>query len=900
MISRRPLVLAAIVLLVALLAPSLPTGSLLFLPHQAPAPHVDTPLSAASTPFAAPSVLSTHPAAAPSTDPARSPSAAPTAAPTPKVTQAPVGPCAPGTPESSDFQNNVTVTISLFNSLQMVPYVNTVSAYAKAVQVDIYTPAGVPIQQAVITAWAVGWNNQSLNSTLPNAPANFPMQVDSTNHEHASGQLNDFKFFPPGSTVYFNITLVQNVTDPANWTSLCPVGAYHAPWNSPPPNPQPEPTWAFHVTNGWPSGQLENDMVMTATPNIFNGIQPDPFQSVYLYLNSSKLGFPIGGPLGGARLVYSLENKTGLHTGYGLSFCGNNATFMFSCEGGLPAGIGPFYEVGDIIHFQIKAFVSTDVGYYNMIYSSWYTYVVGSGSTWCEPDSGYNFYGWTGSALPPYYNPAHQNGNFSSVQGDNPNPLTLTLQGPLTEIAVYHAVGSAPAIMPAPGLVDPSQVPVQDPGIELPAPSSALTATPTVTGAATVTFTATGLPAGATWSVLLGTTNLSAVTPKPIVFTNAPAQKLAYTVTTPLSEFGQNFVRYVAAPAAGEVDASSGSASATINFNTQVYVDIIQDPWDAGNITTTPSVYGKNAGWYDNNSQVTIYAVGYLGFPFFLILTAGHSTPNPMQYVVQSDTNNSEIPAFTGILNLSISSRNITTAIAYSYVFFNETYLGQPLNGVVLMNEENSTVFYTGDGTQLADPSDIGPFPPGVNVSFYVLAYDELGCPLRSDTYHFHTQREGIPTVNSRTYFYVVVFDSAKNQYEPNVPVNISNNSWWDICYTNAFGFCYPNATNSATPLFLAYGWYNVTVTYQGSIQSVSYDMTPASNKTLTFIFNSAAQHQQPVYSEPTQGFSNSPPYMPLPLLFGMIAAGALFIPVWLIFMEQRRKAAAEEKRITL
>ncbi len=909
--GNAELLLAVVaILLVVLMLPQAPAGGATShaLPAQGAPAGNGASLAAARTlshmprPIGAPFLPAPAVGRAPSSSPSAPSSLSATSA-SPSGT--PTGPCAPNSPSAIDWAQDVNVTFSLFDANRTAPAINPVSSYATALNINIWTGKAnsiggvsgqIPIEEAYITVWAVGWNNQSLNSTLPTAPAIFGMKVDPHNLDHASGQLNDFKFYPPGSTVYFNLSLVQNATDPANWTSQCPVGAFNAPWNPAVPAPAPEPTWVYHTSNGWPSSVFENDITITATPDVMNGVQPDPFQAVYFYLNSSKIGMPIGGPLGGARLYYTMENRTGLHPG-GSDFCGDNNTFEVTCYGGITTGVGPWYEPGDIVHFYFEAFVSTQVGIYNKIFSRPYSFVYGNGGTWCQPDSGYQFYGWSGSALPPYHDPLQQNGNYSG----SADPTTLTLNGPVTEIAVYTALGSAASIALRPAVanvLDPAMVDAPGEGIAVAAPSPSGLASPAAPNTVAVSFTEVGLPAGSTWSVLLGTQNLSSST-STITFSVAPNANYAYTVTSPLSEFGQAFVRYVASPLAGTVAVGSSSLSEPVNFTTQVFVDIIQNPWNAGNVSTSPTAYGHERGWYDNNTQVSLTSIGFFGFDYFVTITAGHSVPYPMEYVVDSSTNNSLIPAFFGILNLSLGSNNQTLAIAYAYVFFNETYLGQALNGVLLMNEANSTTYYTGDGTQLADPSDIGPFPPGVNVTLYMVAYDELGCPLRSPTYHFHTAQGPPPVINSRTYFYVVVYDQGKNNYVPNVPVNISNNTWWDICYTNQFGFCYPNASFSSTPLFLSYGEYNVTVTYGGQTQSVTYQLTPTSNKTLTFIFNSAHQ-SPPIYSSAQQGFSANWPYFPLPLFLGMVMGGALGLPIVLIWYEQRRKAAAEEKRITL
>lgn len=806
------------------------------------------------------------------------------------VSTAPVGACAPGNVSSDAFIANVDVNISLFSSANMAPVMNAVSGYAKTVQISVDTdkvsPGLYPIVEADIEVWAVGWNNESLNSTLPNSPAQFPMLVDPARQTAATGQLNDFKFFPPGSYVYFGISIFQNQSTPYNWTSPCPIGEVQVA-GTPPGTGVDQPTWMYRVGNGWPSPYFEQDIQITATPNVFGGVVPDPFQSVYFFLNSTKIGFPIGGPLGGARLYYTLDNRTGTHPG-GSTFCPNNATYMNSCFGGIPYGIGPFYEVGDIISFQFEAFVSTDVGIYNKIFSKTYNYEVGAGGTWCSPNSGYVFSHWIGTAEPPYYNSSWQNGNYTGGQ----DPASIYLHGPVVENALFNFVGSQTAVVsngntfytPPPPPVVP-----EHPGIQLAAPTSS----PSVPGAGfPVNFVEQGLPAGSVWSVLLGADNQ---TSNNFFDTFSEADgTYAYQVTSPIGEFGQSLVRYVANPIHGAVTVNGALVSIHINFTTQVYLALEEstypptnNPWTAGNVSTTPTAYGANRGWYDNNTEVNLSATAFFGFPYFLSLTS-----NTFPYVVQNPGNNSAIPAFTGVVNLTLSSQNATTAIAYAYVFFNESYNGQLLTGEILMNEVNSTVYYTGDGTQLLDPDNLGPFPPGTNISFYVLAYDELGCPIRSDSYAFHTAITGIPQRPGQSYFYVAVFDQATGQYVPNVPVNISNNTWWDDTQTNLFGFAWPNASFSTTPLYLNYGEYNVTVTYDGFTQSVTYQLSLNSNKTLTFIFDSA-HTSFPVYAAATTGF-------PPELIFGSIVAGATAVPIALIWYEQRRKAAAEEKRVTL
>lgn len=901
-----PAALALFTLLLMLLPAAATQGTTPFTPGATVLPHgggapVHVPHPSSSAPAAGVSAAS---ASASSTSDLHAggsgaPSASASSSGASPATHDAVGPCSQTYVGGAayEFTQNVNVSFDLFDSAFTVPHINTVSDFAQQVLVNISTGHDIPIQQAVITAWAVWWNNASANSTLPSSPAVFPMKLDPTNSTEAYGQLSS-KFFPPGSTVYFNITVVPspsgNYPDEAGWYSPCPVGSFNAPWNAPLPG---QPTWAYEVSNGWPSANFLNDFTVTASPDVWNGVQPDPFQSVYFYLNSTKIGIPIGGPSGGANVYYTVNNHSssgGTLQQHGLSFCSNNASFVESCSNGIPFGIGPFYVVGDTITYWFEAWTSNLNGAYNYIWSTRYSYTVSSGATFCSPDSGYIFYGWSGSALPPYDNPAQQNGNYTG----SANPAQLTLNGPATEIALYTAEGSAASPASAGAVAAAEEITPAGAGVRLSAPTSTEAAAPAGPGTVQVTFTQTGLLAGSVWSVLFNTTNTSS-TLSTITFNAAPGD-YAYTVTSPLSEFHETFERYVATSnKSGTVAVGASPVNIKINFQEQNYLDIIQNPWNAGMLQVTPATSGANADWFNNGTLVNISTVGYFGFPYFVTLSAGHSVPFPMEYVVQSSVNISVIPAFTGILNLSIGTQNATSAIAYAYVFFTETYNGETLDGQVPMNEINSTSFYTGDGTQLNDPSDLGPYAPGVNVTFHVAVTDELGCTINSPTYHFRTVKGPPPVVNGRTYFYVVVYDQSKNQYQANVPVNISNNTWWDLTYTNVFGFAYPNASNSPSPLFLAYGWYNITVTYSGHTQNVAYDMTPDSNKTLTFIFFSGST-VSPVYSASTQGFTSAFPYFPLALFLGMVAAGAILVPLFLVWAEQRRKAAAEEKRITL
>jgi hypothetical protein len=255
-----------------------------------------------------------------------------------------------------------------------------------------------------------------------------------------------------------------------------------------------------------------------------------------------------------------------------------------------------------------------------------------------------------------------------------------------------------------------------------------------------------------------------------------------------------------------------------------------------------------------------------------------------------------KIPALD-IINVSITMNSPNTTIAYARLFFNETYRGTNLTGELLLNRASATSEYSGDGTQPGILT-LPPSPPGVHVAFYVLVYDTLGCTVKSPSYHYHTAPGSTPIKNHETFFYVVVFDVSNGSYVAGAPVTFSNKTGWiDHTETNLMGFAYPNMSSPpfapGDPKYLALNQtYNVTVSYAGQVQTVSYFLTYSSNKTLTFYFNTAHQYAT-VYSA-------APPVFTVGVVAGLAVAVIAVFPVYMFWSEMRRKAKEEEKRITL
>jgi hypothetical protein len=257
--------------------------------------------------------------------------------------------------------------------------------------------------------------------------------------------------------------------------------------------------------------------------------------------------------------------------------------------------------------------------------------------------------------------------------------------------------------------------------------------------------------------------------------------------------------------------------------------------------------------------------------------------------------NNSVVPAGQPV-NVSVESNFANTTIAYAYLHFREVVKGQSNGGSVStmpMYRANATTQYTGDNFNSITHPPFGPFQPGSTITFWVEAFDNLRCSITSRQYTFHTSPAPPAIVNGRTYFYVVAYDLGTHSYVSGARVQFANHTWVDNTSTNALGFAYPNASASNFPVYLRLNQtYNVTVVWDGQTQFVQYQLTATSNKTLTFYFNS--HHTvPPVYSQSVFPF-------PPAVIVGMILATAIVGPIYLLWQEIRRKAEAEEKRVTL
>jgi hypothetical protein len=260
---------------------------------------------------------------------------------------------------------------------------------------------------------------------------------------------------------------------------------------------------------------------------------------------------------------------------------------------------------------------------------------------------------------------------------------------------------------------------------------------------------------------------------------------------------------------------------------------------------------------------------------------------------ISTPGSNVQIKPMSDIINVTVETIDSNVTLSYAFIFYNDTYQGKTITGELLMTAYNSTTQYSGNSGALG-ANELGPYLPGIQIRFYISVTDTLHCTISSPVYGMYTPPGPPPVVNNKTFFYVLAFDEGLGTYAVGAQVIFgANGTVICITQTNALGFAYPNITGSSLPLYLAMNEnYNVTVIYDGSVQTAYYLLTMTSNKTLTFYFDTS--QSAPVV------YALSAPAIDIPLIAGLVAASATVIPIYLLWREMRIRAKEEEKRITL
>jgi hypothetical protein len=121
-----------------------------------------------------------------------------------------------------------------------------------------------------------------------------------------------------------------------------------------------------------------------------------------------------------------------------------------------------------------------------------------------------------------------------------------------------------------------------------------------------ITFSESGLPSGASWSVTLN--NLTKSSTNNTISFNEKNGYYSYSIETPIS--GASGVRYVSLVSTGTITVNRSNVIVNITYITQYYLTMISNPSNGGSVSPT-------SGWYNASLTIKINAIANSNFEFF-------------------------------------------------------------------------------------------------------------------------------------------------------------------------------------------------------------------------------------------------------------------------------------------
>ncbi len=322
----------------------------------------------------------------------------------PSTASHPVGtsdsaPPVPGTPvrcptpqnapdwNSASFFNDVLVSFNVpgeanlsQGNFQTVPCTNVLPTYLNGFWMNVTT--NVPILAGIVTIWGIAWPTPSqAYPPLPGfsyqgTPVSLPMYVNPSAPESAAFYFNIYKYFVPGSSVWFNVSLQSQYAAPSVISS---TSEYSEP--APYPGIPANASWEFQVQGPWWSTNFSNDIHIVTTPSVTSPpyYPPNPVQSMGIMLESTGPNGRLGPGIPEALLTFNL---TGNFTGtYSISFSPVNHTFE-----NLSAALGPYPDTH--VTFNISAWMVWRGGEIDPIFSPTYNFTWGSAGAWPNRSQG--------------------------------------------------------------------------------------------------------------------------------------------------------------------------------------------------------------------------------------------------------------------------------------------------------------------------------------------------------------------------------------------------------------------------------------------------------------------------------------------------------------------------------
>ncbi len=301
---------------------------------------------------------------------------------------APVCPTPQGTPNwnSTSFFQDVEVQFTVPHhpalsgpNFQTVPCTNELPMYLNGFWMNFTT--SVPIFYGYVTVWGTAWPSPTnaappLAGFAPTSPVQMPLYVSPTAPQTASFFFNLYRFFPPGSSVYFNVTLdTQNATP----TTIESAGGVYQ--EQLPAGTNDSATWQFSVSGPWWSTNVSDDLRIVTNPPVLGSpvYDPNPVQSLSITLESLSANGSLGLPIPEARLTVVLSgNVSGV---FSVPFGPANHTVQ-----SLSKPLGPYPSTN--VSFNVTAWLPWNGNNIDTIVSPTYSFTWSRLGGWWYPNEG--------------------------------------------------------------------------------------------------------------------------------------------------------------------------------------------------------------------------------------------------------------------------------------------------------------------------------------------------------------------------------------------------------------------------------------------------------------------------------------------------------------------------------
>lgn len=268
-------------------------------------------------------------------------------------------------------------------AFQTIPCTNTLPRTTNGLWVNV--SSDLPIAQAWLTVWAVGWPTPTAAQPgvvgfLPSFPAHIYLLPVHGNDSAVSYFINLYRFFAPGTQVFFNATVVSSSSAASPSVIYSAEGPYKLPLSY--GNVIDNATWEFEVAAPWVSTSFVQDIQVSTNPPVLTNpsYPPNPLQTLQVLLRSISAGNgTTAQPIPAAILYVHLSGET---TGNGSVLFGpDNHTSM-----SLTTPLGPY--PGTMVQFNVTAYLPWRGGAVDMIYSPVYTFNWSKGGNWTNPSQG--------------------------------------------------------------------------------------------------------------------------------------------------------------------------------------------------------------------------------------------------------------------------------------------------------------------------------------------------------------------------------------------------------------------------------------------------------------------------------------------------------------------------------